>query len=101
MKMIKKLCLFFTMLFISGALSCAQNEASSDLQHDPIENDPRYKAIIEQVDQEIEASLKKDNKYGEMGSCYMFWAQKKKILKERYNIDWKSPSEMNPQVLFD
>lgn len=31
-----------------------------------------------------------------MGYCVDFWILKKKILKERYNIDWKTPMEEYP-----
>ena len=48
------------------------------------------------------------NKYGYsilkhpfMGSCYGWWAAKKKILKEKYNIDWLSPAECNPDIHYD
>jgi hypothetical protein len=32
---------------------------------------------------------------------YLEWELKKKLLKERYNIDWKTPAELNPQIRFD
>jgi hypothetical protein len=37
----------------------------------------------------------------DMGYCYMVWEKQKKILKKRHGIDWKSPDEMNPTILFD
>jgi hypothetical protein len=37
----------------------------------------------------------------DMGYCYMLWEKQKEILKKRYGIDWKSPDEMNPMILFD
>lgn len=36
-----------------------------------------------------------------MGSCHSFWAYEKQILKERYNIDWRTPAEERPDILFD
>ena len=36
-----------------------------------------------------------------MGSCHSFWAYEKKILKERYNIDWKTPAEEHPYIQYD
>ena len=36
-----------------------------------------------------------------IGSCHTRWAIQKKILKERYGIDWKTPQERNPGVRFD
>jgi hypothetical protein len=31
----------------------------------------------------------------------MFWAEKKRILNQKYGINWKTPPEMNPEVIFD
>ena len=36
-----------------------------------------------------------------MGSCHSFWAHEKQILKERYNIDWKTPAEEHPYIQYD
>ena len=38
---------------------------------------------------------------GKLGFCHRIWSTKKRILKEKYNIDWKTPAEMNPGVMFD
>ena len=35
------------------------------------------------------------------GSCHIIWRYEKRILKERYNIDWKTPAEEHPDILFD
>ena len=34
------------------------------------------------------------------GSCYVRWDYEKKLLKERYGIDWFTPAEENPNVRF-
>jgi hypothetical protein len=31
----------------------------------------------------------------------MIWGRMKEIFKEEYNIDWKSPSECEPDIDFD
>lgn len=36
-----------------------------------------------------------------MGFCFRAWYFQKKMLKKWYNIDWKTPQEMNPDVRFD
>ena len=36
-----------------------------------------------------------------MGYCHIFWAAKKKILREEYGIDWKTPAEEYPTIIFD
>lgn len=35
------------------------------------------------------------------GICHVVWKNAKKRLKEEYNIDWKTPKEMNPHIMFD
>lgn len=35
-----------------------------------------------------------------MGVCHSFWARKQQLLKQA-GIDWKTPAEMNPDVIFD
>ena len=37
----------------------------------------------------------------EMGGCHRFWAAKKQILKTRFGLEWESPADLNPDVLFD
>jgi len=35
------------------------------------------------------------------GSCHTAWAIQKRLLKERYNIDWQTPAEKNPFIQYD
>ena len=35
-----------------------------------------------------------------MGFCFSYWSAKKSVL-ESYGIEWRSPRQMNPRVLFD
>ena len=35
------------------------------------------------------------------GFCHIIWRIQKKILKRDYGIIWKSPSELNPHILYD
>lgn len=36
-----------------------------------------------------------------LGKCHTLWYAKKKLLKEKYNIDWLTPTECNPGAIFD
>lgn len=36
-----------------------------------------------------------------LGSCHCIWNTQKKILKEVYNIDWLTPAEEHPEIMFD
>jgi hypothetical protein len=50
---------------------------------------------------EQEASAYYAHLKGEDGVCHAIWALQKKILKEKYEIDWKSPAESNPGKMYD
>lgn len=69
------------------------------LKHDPIEDTEQYKAIIDDVERELEEMLK-DCPKG-MGFCHHYWQLKRQLLEEKYGIIWRSPSMMNPHVRFD
>lgn len=74
------------------------------MKHDPIENDPQFKSVFENIDSEVEALLAKDGltmRIVGMGWCHMFWPAKQRLLKEKYGIEWKTPGDMNPEVYFD
>lgn len=71
------------------------------IKNDPIENTPQFLKVVEEVNAEVTTALKEQGLEKKLGYIHQFWALKKKILKEKYDIDWKSPREMNPQVIFD
>ena len=66
-----------------------------------VEDDPRYAAIFARIDDEVRAALADHPQRGAEGFCYVVWGTKKRLLKEKYGIDWRSPDEMNPHVIFD
>lgn len=68
---------------------------------DPIEVDPKYKEIFSKIDDEIAEDLKNHPQKDSLGFCHIYWDRKQEILKDKYHIRWKTPTEMNPEVLFD
>ena len=46
-------------------------------------------------------TVKDGQKIPVFGSVHTRWDIEKRILKERYNIDWKSPEETNPYINYD
>ena len=72
------------------------------MNFDEIENTKEYKKIEKELNKKIETKLKLEgyNKRG-LGFCHIYWHLKKQILKSDYNIDWKSPDELNPGITFD
>ena len=71
------------------------------LKHDSIEDREEYKEIFEKVEKEVEDFLKKQNIIAGLGYIHIFESYKKEILKKKYNIDWKTTQEMNPDVSMD
>ncbi len=71
------------------------------IRRDPVEKDPRHADVFAKIDEEVEALLKEHPARGAMGFCHVFWATKKRLLQEKYGIEWRAPDEMNPQVIFD
>ncbi|KUO70803.1 MAG: hypothetical protein APF81_12780 [Desulfosporosinus sp. BRH_c37] len=74
------------------------NSHFSELNHDPIEYTVEYKRVIAEVNQEVDRFMQEHHKKVFLGACHIAWAAKKRILKNKHNIDWKTPKEMNPRV---
>jgi hypothetical protein len=60
------------------------------LKHNKIEDNPKYRAILDAADREAEEECK-DSK-GQMGHCHAVWGAKKRILADKYHLKWKSPA---------
>lgn len=55
-------------------------------------NVPYEIGSIKQFEMEIKFSL---------GFCHAIWNSQKRILKRDYNVEWKTPAELNPDVMMD
>ena len=71
------------------------------LKHDNIEDKEEYKEILKKVEEEVKKILEKNNIKKECGYIHIYDKYKKDILKKKYNIDWKTTQEMNPEVYID
>ena len=76
-----------------------QNPYTGHLKKDPIEYSEEYEAVIDKVEEEV--SNKMGNQPYAMGMCFEIWHIKQTILAEKYGIEWRTPSQMNPRVMFD
>ena len=56
------------------------------------------KELEEKVNAKAKALAGEDNY---LGYCHKYWGIKKKILREEYGIDWKTPAEEYPTIFFD
>lgn len=68
------------------------------LRFDPVERTEKWEDVIYDVEGEC-ADLLKEESRG-MGYCFAYWSTKRAVLK-KYDICWKTPSVMNPRVMFD
>ncbi len=66
--------------------------------YDAVEDTAEYKAIKDEVERLVESEI---GDGGHLGFCHRYWAVKKRILRERFGIAWRSPAELNPHIRFD
>lgn len=69
------------------------------LKVDPVEYTWQWEKIYYDVEAKLEDRFANAPRH--MGFCFHFWSAKQELLKEEYGIDWHSPSQMNPHVMFD
>jgi hypothetical protein len=67
---------------------------------DPAEDDPRLATVLLRATLEVEVELAGEDRT-QMGFCHLFWHTKQRILWERYGVDWRTPVELNPLIIFD
>ena len=67
-------------------------------KYDPVEDTEYYQSIKDELEVLIREKI---GAGGYLGYCHRYWMEKQYILKQKYGIDWKSPSELNPKILFD
>jgi len=71
------------------------------MKRDPIEETQEFKNALKEIQSELERLNRELDERGvHMGSCHIYWARKKELLKA-LGIDWKTPAECNPYVMFD
>lgn len=68
------------------------------LKADPIERTPEWEENYYEAEKEADRRLK-DVPRG-MGFCHAYWPTLRAVLAER-GIEWHSPSELNPRMMFD
>lgn len=79
------------------AINC-WNRLGGILKADPVQATAEWEDVIYDVEKEVDEQLK-DEPRG-MGFCFSYWSAKRAALARR-GIEWRSPSAMNPRVMFD
>jgi len=72
---------------------------ASITSHDPKEDKPEYRTIFEEAEKLTQMELKDIPK--DFGFCHRYWYTKQRILKERFNVNWRTPAELNPHICYD
>lgn len=68
------------------------------LKFDEVERSAKWEKEIYDVEKAVARKMKGVN--FRMGYCFEYWSTKKSVLA-RHGIQWRSPSSMNPTVMFD
>jgi len=76
-------------------------EVDHAMNYDSIEDDADIQPILALASDDAHAELAAQGQSGGLGYCHGFWPVKKRILREKYQVEWRSPAEMNPGVMFD
>lgn len=79
------------------AIEC-WNGLGKMLKSDPVQATPEWEEVIYDVEKEVDEDLKEEPRG--MGFCFAYWSAKRAAL-ERRGIEWRTPSQMNPGVMFD
>lgn len=58
-----------------------------------------WEQIYYDVEEELNRLLAEEPR--QMGFCFLYWEEKQKLIKEKYGIDWNTPGQMNPHIMFD
>lgn len=76
-------------------------ETDESLARDPQEADPRFAAAFVAASEQAARDLEGHPLHGGLGFCRVYWLRKKQILWEHFGIEWRSPADLNPFVLFE
>lgn len=70
--------------------------------YDEIEEKEEFKKILPLVEKLTELQLEKKGINPDTPNyIVIYWNVKKSILKENFDIDWKTPEELNSDILFN
>ena len=69
------------------------------VKHDPIENDPELGTIVCAAIHEANETIgRRRREFKSLGFFKAIWEETARILRDRHNIEWKNPGELNPDI---
>jgi hypothetical protein len=78
----------------------AARRGVANLWYDLIEDDPVLKPAFAAAEREAREEFTRKHKPGK-GDSLVIDKTKKRILKEKFGIDWRTVSELNPDLVID
>lgn len=77
----------------------AEQASNEQIQCDPIEKTDEFYTLIYEIEREADRLLSERPSTNEP-FCIQYWAAKQQVLKEKFQMEWKSPAHWNPNVQF-
>lgn len=66
--------------------------------NDAVEYSDRYLLI----EREMETLVRAETGEGDwLGFCHTYWEVKKEVLWKKFGIEWQSPSDLHPRIIYD
>lgn len=93
--------------FVNERIEQQEKWLGMDTWDDPFGDDPEsMKVSISKKIEEAKRLLPSNPEqaaelFMQLGCCHTIWALQKRILKEKYDITWYTPAELNPDDRFD
>jgi len=78
----------------------AKNAFSSEILRDPLEREERFLKIRYDLEKSVDEFLVNSEEDLSDPFCIRYWNAKKRLLSERFGLEWKTPAEMNPEIQF-
>ena len=77
-----------------------QTSLANLFKRDPIESDPKMEPILAVATEEAHAELVAAGQNIGWGYARRVWLVKQRILREKYQVEWKSLADLNPECDF-
>ena len=94
-------------LFVNERIEQEEKWLEMDTWDDPFGDDPESIKIstskrIEEAKRLLPSNPEQAAElFMQLGCCHTIWALQKRILKEKYDITWYTPAELNPVIIYD
>lgn len=94
----RKIALYEQNIALADAGRLNEIPQSGHLKHDPVEWTKKWEEVVDEAER-IACSHLTDIPRG-MGFCFSYWAERKAALS-KLGVEWRTPHQMNPRVIFD